>query len=172
MMAVRRFTSRTFMALAVRNFRVYFLGQLFSFSGTWMQAVGQGWLVLQLGGGGVALGSVIAVQYVPMLLLGTWGGLVVDRSDKRKVLVATNVAASLLALALGILVATHHASIPAVFALAGLLGVVNLFDNPARQAFVIEMVGRGLLPNAVSLNSVLVNGARAVGPAIAAIIAP
>ena len=170
MMAVRRFTSRTFMALAVRNFRVYFLGQLFSFSGTWMQAVGQGWLVLQLGGGGVALGSVIAVQYVPMLLLGTWGGLVVDRSDKRKVLVATNVAASLLALALGILVATHHASIPAVFALAGLLGVVNLFDNPARQAFVIEMVGRGLLPNAVSLNSVLVNGARAVGPAIAAVL--
>lgn len=170
MMAVRRFTSRTFMALAVRNFRIYFLGQLFSFSGTWMQAVAQGWLVLQLGGSGVALGSVIAVQYVPMLLLGSWGGLVVDRSDKRKVLVVTNVAAALLALALGLLEATNHASISMVFVLAGLLGFVNLFDNPARQAFVIEMVGRGMLPNAVSLNSVLVNGARAIGPAVAALL--
>ncbi len=170
MTGLRLLTSKTFDALSIRNFRIYFLGQLTSFSGTWMQAVGQGWLVLELGGGGVALGTAIALQYVPMLLLGSWGGLIADRLDKRKLLLATNTSAGLLALLMGIMVSSSLASIPAVFVLAGLLGVVNLFDNPARQSFVIEMVGRDKLSNAISLNSVLVNGARAIGPAIAAVL--
>ncbi|MFZ1063032.1 MAG: MFS transporter [Acidimicrobiales bacterium] len=168
MSAVRRFSSRTFAALSVRNFRLYFIGQLISVSGTWMQSVAQGWLVLQLTGSSVDLGFVIALQYVPMLLLGSYGGLIADRHEKRRILYCTQSAAAILALVLGVLVTIHHANLVNVMVLAALLGVVNLFDNPARQAFVQEMVGRDLIANAVSLNSVLMNAGRLIGPGIAA----
>ena len=168
MSAAKRFSSKTFAALSVRNFRLYFIGQLISVSGTWMQSVAQGWLVLQLTGSSVDLGIAVALQYLPMLLLGSYGGLIADRHEKRRILYCTQVSAGLLALVLGLLVTSHHVTVDTVYVLAALLGVVNLFDNPARQAFVQEMVGRDLIANAVSLNSVLMNAGRLFGPGIAA----
>jgi MFS family permease len=166
--AATRFSSKTFAALSVRNFRLFFVGQLISVSGTWMQSVAQGWLVLQLTGSSVDLGVAIALQYVPILLFGTYGGLVADRHEKRRILYCTQSGAGLLALTLGLLMSTHHVNVDTVFVLAFLLGIVNLFDVPARQSFVQEMVGRDLLANAVSLNSTLMNSGRVIGPGIAA----
>ena len=168
MSAVATFSSRTFAALRVRNFRLYFIGQLISTSGTWMQSVAQGWLLLQITGSSVDLGIAVALQYVPMLLLGSYGGLVADRHEKRRILYATQSGAGLLALILGVLVTTHHVTVGSIYVIAALLGVVNLFDLPARQSFVQEMVGRDLIANAVSLNSVLMNSGRLIGPSIAA----
>ncbi|MHB8334125.1 MAG: MFS transporter [Acidimicrobiales bacterium] len=168
MSAVATFSSRTFAALRVRNFRLYFIGQLISTSGTWMQSVAQGWLLLQITGSSVDLGFAVALQYVPMLLLGSYGGLVADRHEKRRILYATQSGAGLLALVLGVLVTTHHVNVGSIYIIAALLGVVNLFDLPARQSFVQEMVGRDLIANAVSLNSVLMNSGRLIGPSIAA----
>jgi MFS family permease len=166
--AARRFSSKTFAALSVRNYRLFFIGQLISVSGTWMQSVAQGWLVLQLTGSSVDLGFAIALQYVPILLFGAYGGLVADRHEKRRILYCTQSAAGVLALGLGILMSTHHVNVDTVYVFACLLGVVNLFDVPARQAFVQEMVGRDLIANAVSLNSALMNSGRVIGPGIAA----
>jgi len=166
--AARQISSKTFAALSGRNFRLFFIGQLISVSGTWMQSVAQGWLVLQLTGSSVDLGFAIALQYVPILLFGTYGGLVADRHEKRRILYCTQSAAGLLALTLGLLMTTHHVTVDTVFVLATLLGFVNLFDVPARQAFVQEMVGRDLIANAVSLNSVLMNSGRVIGPGVAA----
>ena len=168
MSAARRFSSRTFAALAVRNFRLYFIGQLISVSGTWMQSVAQGWLILQITGSSVDLGIAVALQYLPMLFLGSYGGLVADRNEKRRILYFTQTGAGLLALLLGVLVTTHHVHPMTVYAVSLGLGIVNLFDVPARQAFVQEMVGRDLIANAVSLNSVLMNSGRVIGPGIAA----
>jgi len=159
---------RTFAALSTRNFRLYFLGQLVSISGTWMQSVAMGWLILTLTHNSlIHLSANLALQYLPMLLFGVYGGVVADRCDKRKILYCTQASAGALALVLGVLVSTHHATVPAIYAVALALGVVNLFDVPARQAFVQEMVGRDLITNAVSLNSVLMNLGRIIGPAIA-----
>jgi MFS family permease len=166
--AARQSSSKTFAALSVRNFRLFFIGQLISVSGTWMQSVAQGWLVLQLTGSSVDLGFAVALQYLPILLFGTYGGLVADRHEKRRILYFTQSSAGLLALTLGILMTTHHVTVTTVFVLASLLGFVNLFDVPARQAFVQEMVGRDLIANAVSLNSVLMNSGRVIGPSVAA----
>jgi MFS family permease len=166
---LRRAFGKTFEALSVRNFRLYFLGQMVSISGTWMQSVAQGWLVLKLTDSAVDLGIAVALAFVPMLVAGTWGGVVVDRYSKRTILFITQSASALLALTLGLLTALGQASVWDVYVLAFLLGCVNLFDNPARQAFVQEMVGRRLLPNAVSLNSVMINAGRIVGPAVAAV---
>ena len=168
MSAARRFSSRTFAALAVRNFRLYFIGQLISVSGTWMQSVAQGWLILQITGSSVDLGIAVALQYVPMLFLGSYGGLVADRHEKRRILYFTQSGAGLMALLLGLLVSTHHVHPLTVYAVSFGLGIVNLFDVPARQAFVQEMVGRDLIANAVSLNSVLMNSGRVIGPGVAA----
>ena len=167
MSALRLAGGRTFAALSVRNFRLYFIGQLISLSGTWMQSMAQAWLVLKLTGSGVDLGFVVALQFVPMLLVGTWGGLIVDRVQKRNLLFATQASAAMFAVILGVLTLTGHVQIWQIFVMAFLLGMVNVFDNPARQAFVQEMVGRDLLSNAVSLNSVLVNLGRVIGPATA-----
>jgi MFS family permease len=162
---------RTFRALSVRNYRLFFTGQVISVSGTWMQMVAQTYLILfRLHGTGVDVAIATGLQFVPLLLLGPFGGLIADRLDKRKVLYATQSTAAVLALLLGVLVITHSIQLWQVFVLAGLLGVVNLFDNPARQTFVSEMVGRDLLPNAVSLNSVVMNGARVIGPAIGGVL--
>ena len=162
MSAARNFSARTFAALKVRNFRLYFIGQLISFSGSWMQSVAQGWLVLKL------TGSSVDLQYVPMLVIGSYGGVVADRHFKRPILYATQTAAGLLALTLGVLVSIHHVNVLTVYLIAFGLGIVNLFDVPARQAFVQEMVGRDLIANAVSLNGVLMNSGRVIGPAVAA----
>jgi MFS family permease len=133
-----------------------------------MQSVAQGWLVLQLTHSSVDLGIAVALQYVPMLFLGYYGGLIADRHEKRRILYFTQASAGLLALLLGILVSTHHANVDTVYVIAFGLGIVNLFDTPTRQAFVQEMVGRDLIANAVSLNSVLMNSGRLIGPGIAA----
>ncbi|AQA25206.1 transmembrane secretion effector family protein [Rhodococcus sp. MTM3W5.2] len=161
---------RTFASLATPNFRRYYGGQAVSMVGTWMQAVAQAWLVLQLTGSGTALGLVIALQTLPVLLFGPYGGVVADRLDKRRLMIGLQSMMGVLALVLGILTVTHTVTLWQVYVLAFLLGVNNSFENPARQAFVLEMVGPEDLRNAVSLNSVLVNVARAVGPAIAGII--
>jgi MFS family permease len=170
MSAVRAAARQTFQSLRVRNFRLFFTAQLISVSGTWMQSVAQAWLVLHLTGSGVALGIVVGLQFLPMLLLGPFGGLIADRVNKRKLLFVTQTAGGLLALVLGILVVTDTVVLWQVYLLAGMLGLVNLFDNPARQTFMVEMVGRDDLPNAVSLNAALMNGARVIGPAIGGVI--
>jgi MFS family permease len=133
-----------------------------------MQSVALGWLVLQITGSSLDLGLVVALQFVPMLLAGPYGGLVADRREKRQILYVTQSVSGVLALVLGLLVTTHHVDMPTLYLMAGLLGLVNLFDNPARQSFVQEMVGPELIANAVSLNSVLMNGGRLIGPGIAA----
>jgi MFS family permease len=162
---------RTFVALTVRNYRLYFTGQVISVSGTWMQMVAQAYLILfRLHGTGVDVAIGSGLQFVPMLLIGPFGGLIADRLDKRKVLYCTQSAAGVLAMVLGLLVITHSVHLWQVFVLALLLGFVNLFDNPARQTFVSEMVGIDLLPNAVSLNSVVMNSARVIGPAIGGVL--
>ena len=161
---------QTFHSLRIRNYRLYFVAQLISVSGTWMQSVAQAWLVLRLTGSGVDLGIVVGLQFLPMLLFGPVGGLVADRLNKRRLLFATQTAGGLLALALGVLVVSHQVELWQVYLLAALLGVANLFDNPARQTFVMEMVGRDDLPNAVSLNTVVMNASRVVGPAIGGVV--
>jgi MFS family permease len=162
---------RTFRAISVRNYRLFFTGQVISVSGTWMQTVAQTYLILfPLHGTGLDVAVATSLQFLPLLLLGPFGGLIADRLDKRKVLYATQGTAGILALVFGVLVVTHSVSICEVFVLAAGLGFVNLFDNPARQTFVSEMVGLDLLPNAVSLNSVLMNSARVIGPAIGGVL--
>jgi MFS family permease len=170
MTAIRGAVHQTFSSLRIRNFRLYFIAQLISVSGTWMQSVAQAWLVLHLTDSGVALGIVVGLQFLPMLLLGPFGGLVADRANKRRLLFITQSAGGVLALVLGILVVSHSVVLWEVYLLAALLGVVNLFDNPARQTFMMEMVGRDDLPNAVSLNTVVMNASRVVGPAIGGVI--
>ena len=171
MTPLRVTAGRTFAAVSVRNYRLYFIGQLLSVSGTWMQSVAQVLLVLdKLHGNGFDVGVVTALQFLPILLLGSFGGLVADRVDKRRLLFFTQGAAGLVALALAILTLAGNIELWEVYVLATCLGLVNLFDNPARQTFVSEMVGKDLLPNAVSLNSVVMNSARVIGPAIGGIL--
>ena len=163
-------SGRVFAALAVPNFRLYFAGQAVSLVGTWMQVVAQSWLVLQLTGSGTLLGLVTAAQFLPVLLFGAYGGLIADRADKRRLLLGTQSALGLLALLLGTLTVTHVVRLWMVFVIAVALGTVNSVDQPVRQTFVPEMVGRDGVQNAVSLNSVLTNASRAVGPAVAGVL--
>ena len=158
----------TVRSLRVRNYRLYFLGQIVSLIGTWMQSVGQAWLVLKITGSGVALGLTMALQFLPVLLLGAWGGVIADRFDKRRVLVWTQSLSAVLALLLGVLTITGTVQLWMVYVLALALGLVTVADNPSRQSFVMDMVGAEHVTNAVSLNSVTFTGARIVGPAIAA----
>ena len=169
-MSGRTFASRTFRALENRNYRLFFFGQVVSVSGTWMQSVGQAWLVLKLTNSGTALGLVLALQTLPLLLGGAWGGVLADRFDKRRVLVVTQSAAATVALTLGLLTITGVVQLWMVGVLAVALGTVNMIDLPTRQAFIHEMVGRDHLVNAVSLNAVVMNGARVAGPALAALV--
>lgn len=157
-------------ALRVPNFRLYYSGQLVSLTGTWMQAVAQSWLVLQLTGSGTMLGLVAAAQFGPVLLLGPYGGLVADRADKRRLLLLTQSMLGLLALTLGLLTVSHVVQIWMIFVVAVAFGTVAAVDNPARQSFIPELVGRQQLAGAVSLNSVAVNAARTLGPAAAGIL--
>src|SRR3954452_22267429 len=160
-----------FRSLRVPNFRLYASANLVSNTGTWMQRIGQDWLVLQLSGAsGVALGLITALQFGPTLLLSMYGGGVGGRYDKRRLLLGTQGLMGLLALVLGLLVATGGIALWHVFVLAALLGAVSAIDAPVRQAFVSEMVGPELLANAVSLNSTIFNGARLIGPAVAGLV--
>lgn len=168
--ALGRVAGSTFVSLRVRNYRLYFIGQVVSVSGSWMQRVAQSWLVLHLSGSGVALGLVSALQFLPMLVLGAWAGVLADRLDKRRLLVVTQALMGLLALALGTVTLTGQVRLWMVYLLALLLGLVTAVDNPARQSFVMEMVGRRQVTNAVSLNSAVFTGARVVGPAIAGLL--
>ena len=161
---------RTFIALRHRNFRLFWFGQLISLIGTWMQSIGQAWLVLQLTHSAWLLGVVGALQFLPVMLLSLFGGVLADRLPKRKVLLFTQSFAMLQAAVLWILVVSGHVQIWEVLVLASLLGLTNSFDMPTRQAFVVEMVGREDLPNAIALNSSVFNMARVVGPGLGGLI--
>jgi len=167
---VRRLGARTFRSLRIRNYRLFFFGQLVSVTGTWMQTVAQSWLVLNITGSGLALGVTVALQFLPMLLFGMWGGLIADRGDKRRLLLGTQVASGLLAAVLWALVATSTVELWMVYVLAFLLGIVTMIDMPTRQSFVIEMVGPEEVPNAVGLNSAMFNTGRLLGPAAAGLL--
>jgi MFS family permease len=160
----------TFAALSVRNYRRYYAGQAISLTGTWMQMTAQAWLVLTLTHSSTALGVVIALQTLPVLLLTPYGGVIADRGDKRRIMIALQSAMAIQALVLGLLTVTGSVRVWEIGALALMLGVNNAFENPARQSFMLELVGAEHLRNAVSLNSVLVNVARTVGPAVAGIL--
>ncbi|MFI0351648.1 MFS transporter [Actinomadura sp. 9N407] len=160
-----------FRSLRTRNYRLYISGQIVSNTGTWMQRVAQDWLVLELAhGSGTALGITTGLQFLPMLLFGLWSGVIADRYPKRRVLMMTQVAMGLLALVLGVLVVTGNAQVWHVYLLAFGLGLATVMDNPTRQSFVVEMVGRKDLPNAIALNSATFNGARLLGPAVAGVL--
>ena len=161
---------RTFSALSIPNFRRYFAGQAISLIGTWMQSVAQSWLVYVLTHSATDLGLAVALQTLPVLVLGSYGGVIADRVDKRRLMVILQAAMGVQALVLGILTVTHVIRIWEIFVLAVILGLNNTFENPARQAFVLEMVGADQVRNAVSLNSTLFNAARAVGPAVAGLL--
>jgi len=161
---------RTFVSLKIRNYRLYFFGQAVSLSGTWMQTIAQSWLVLKLTGSGTALGLITALQFLPILLFGAWGGVIADRFSKRRILFITQSVSGMLALILGVLVATDTVQLWMVGALAFGLGLVNAVDNPTRQTFILEMVEKDHFPNAVSLNATQVNLARVAGPAIGGVL--
>jgi MFS family permease len=158
-------------SLHVRNYRLYFFGQLVSVAGTWMQTVAQSFLVLDLTHSGTQLGLTTAARFLPMLLFGPAGGVYADRLDKRRVLYVTQTLSGLLAAAFAILIATHSMTLLIVYVLALALGFVGVFDNPARQSFISEMVPPGELANAVTLNSVAMNMARVFGGALGGAIA-
>lgn len=153
-----------------RNYRLFFAGQLVSLVGTWMQTVAQSWLVYRLTGSPALLGLVGFASQFPILLLAPIGGAIADRHHRHRILLATQATAMALACLLAVLTLTDRVQVWEVFALASLLGVVNAFDIPTRQAFVVEMVGREDLSNAIALNSSMFNGARLAGPALAGVL--
>ena len=159
--------ARTFDSLQVRNYRLFFSGQVISWTGTWVQWVAQGWLVLEITRSGIGLGLVTAVQWLPILLFGAWAGVLADRYEKRRVLIFTNVASGLLSLILGILTVADVVELWHIVVIALLLGLVTALDNPTRQTFTFEMVGRERLTNAVSLNTATFTTARVIGPVVA-----
>jgi MFS family permease len=157
-------------ALRHRNFQLFFSGQLISLIGTWMQTVAQSWLVYRLTGSGLKLGAVGFASQIPVFLFAPLGGILADRSNRKHVVIGTQVASMLLALVLAALTLTNRISVREIFVLAALLGVVNAFDIPGRQSFLVDMVGREDLMNAIALNSSMFNGARVIGPAVAGVL--
>lgn len=162
--------NETFAAMRHRNFQLYFGGQLISNIGTWMQIIAQAWVVYQIGHSEITLGWVAFASAIPTLAISPWGGVVVDRMSKRTLLLLTQTGSMLLAFVLAALTFSGVAREWHIILLAALLGVVNAFDAPARQAFVPEMVGREDLPNAIALNSLMFNSARVIGPALAGLL--
>ena len=160
----------TLRALRHRNFQLFFSGQLISLTGTWMQSVAQAWLVYSLTKSSLLLGAVGFASQIPVFLLAPLGGTVVDRVNRHRLIIATQTASMILAAILAWLTLTHRVHVSHIFILATLLGVVNAFDIPGRQAFLVDMVGKDHLMNAIALNSSMFNGARVVGPAVAAIL--
>lgn len=164
------FVSRTFSSLANRNYRLYFAGQSMSMIGTWMQSITQSWLVYAWTHSGFDVGLVVALQTLPILLLGPVGGTIADRYGKYGILFWTQAFAGVQALVLAGLDLSGHLALWQLYVMAVVLGLINMVDNPTRQTFIMEMVGRDQLANAVTLNSVMVNMARAVGPAVAGLL--
>jgi MFS family permease len=161
----------SFRSLRIHNYRRYFIGQIISLSGTWAQNIGLAFLVLDLSkDSGVALGVVTAMQFVPVLLLGLWMGLLADRFDKRRFIVSTQIALAALAGILAVADLTNIVNLPMVYGLAFLFGIATAADTPARLSFVVEMVGPDDLPNALALNSAVVNAGRIIGPGIAGLV--
>src|SRR3569832_870928 len=157
-------------ALNHRNFRLFFAGQLVSLTGTWLQTVAQSWLVYRLTGSATLLGLVGFSGQIPVFLLAPFGGAMADRHHRRSIIIATQTASMLTALFLAALTLTGRIQVWHVYLLAGMLGVINAFDIPARQAFIVDMVGKGDFMNAIALNSSMFNGARIIGPAIAGVL--
>ncbi len=169
-MNVHAVAQRTFSSLSNRNYRKFFYGQTTSLVGTWMQTTAQSWLVFTLTHSATDIGLVVALQTLPVLLLGPYGGVIADRVDKRRLMIVLQSFMGVQAAILAVLSLTHVVNYVDVCVLAVVLGLNNCFENPSRQAFVLEMVGVENLRNAVSLNSTMNNVARAVGPAVAGII--
>jgi len=167
---VKIFGNSTFSSLKIRNYRLYFIGQSISLPGTWMQTIGQAWLVLKLTDSGTALGLVTALQTLPVLFFGPLGGVMGDRFSKRKLLYITQSGAGVQALILAILISTNTIQLWMVYILATIGGLFNAVDNPTRRTFVVEMVGNKQLGNAVTLFSTAFNLSRIIGPAIAGAI--
>ncbi len=161
---------KTLNALRHRNFRLYVIGQLLSTMGTWMQIIAQGWLVYQLSKSELMLGVVGFASAVPALLITPWGGVIVDSVSKRKLMIITQSCAMTLAFILALLTFLGVVQVWHVLVLTVCTGIVNAFDGPARQAFVVEMVGREDMPNAIAINSMTFNSARVIGPAIAGVL--
>ncbi|MGW0829772.1 MFS transporter [Streptomyces prunicolor] len=159
-----------FSSLKIRNYRLFFIGQVVSNTGTWMQRIAQDWLVLSLTGSSAAVGITTALQFLPMLLFGLYGGVLVDRLPKRPTLLVTQSAMALTGLALAFLTLSGHVQVWHVYVAAFAVGLATVVDNPARQSFVSEMVGPEQLQNAVSLNSANFQSARLVGPAVAGVM--
>ncbi|WP_369170211.1 MFS transporter [Streptomyces sp. R28] len=162
--------SSMFSSLKVRNYRLFFLGQVVSNTGTWMQRIAQDWLVLSLTGSATAVGITTALQFLPMLLFGLYGGVLVDRLPKRRTLLVTQTSMAFTGIALAVLTLTGHVQIWHVYLAAFAVGLATVVDNPARQSFVSEMVGPDQLQNAVSLNSANFQSARLIGPAVAGLM--
>lgn len=162
--------ARGFSALEVRNYRLYWFGQLISQTGSWMQTTAQAWLVLQLTQSPLALGLVTTLQFLPIMLLSLLGGVISDRVEKHRLVLVMQAAALIQALIFATLVALGAVQLWHVYVLAALQGIITAIDNPARQAFAFELAGRERLINAVALNSMLFNGARIIGPAMAGLI--
>ena len=160
----------TLRALQYRNFQLFFSGQLISLIGTWMQNVAQAWLVYRLTGSSVLLGAIGFSGQIPVFLLSPVGGIVADRYRRHRVVIATQTASMLLAFVLAALTLSGRVQIWHIFVLSALLGVVNAFDIPARQSFIVDMVGRADLMNAIALNSSMFNASRVIGPAIAGLL--
>ncbi len=161
---------KTFSSLGIKNYRLYFIGQAISLSGNWMQTVGLAWLVLELTHSGTILGLVIAAQFLPILFFAPIGGVITDRLPKRNILYVTQALMGIVALTLGLLVASGAVQLWMVFVIAICIGLVNSVDNPTRQTFALEMVGHENLANAITLNSSEINLARVIGPAIAGVL--
>ena len=166
----RTVRQRTFSSLKVPNYRLYMTGQSISLVGTWMQVTAQSWLVLTLTHSSTALGLVVALQALPVLLFGPYGGVIADRTDKRRLMIFLQTAMGIQALVLGLLTVLGVVRYWEVCVLAVVLGMNNAFENATRQSFVREMVGRDELRNAITLNSVMVNAARSVGPAVGGVL--
>jgi MFS family permease len=163
-------TGETFRSLKIRNFRLFFTGQLVSQIGNWLTLIAQALLVLKLTDSGVALGALAAAQFGPVLLLGGYAGLIADRTDKRKLLLIVQTFAMLQSFALAAFAFQHHPAVWTIFAIAALGGTATAFDNPARRSYVVEMVPEHDVTNAVSLNSALMTGSRIVGPALGGLL--
>lgn len=170
METILNYWSATFASFAIRNYRIFFIGQSVSLAGTWMQTVALGWLAYELTGSGSQLGIIVGVQFLPMLLFGLWGGLTADRFDKRTILYCTHGAYALVSVALGAFVLLDLVQVWMLYPLAVILGFIRLFDNPARQTIISELVGTSRLKNAISLNAIANNLARAIGPSVGGII--
>ena len=160
----------TLRALRHRNFQLFFSGQLISLIGTWMQNIAESWLVYRLTGSALLLGAAGFASQIPVFLVAPLGGIVADRFNRQRIVIGTQISSMILALVFATLTLTGVIRVWHIFVLAALLGVVNAFDIPARQSFLVDMVGKEDLMNAIALNSTMFNGARIIGPAIAGIL--